>query len=260
MLETNTQVYGNTPEKFSHRPNGKIFTRYGLSANGVILGEPQHGNLVEDMVRNYPVKYIAGGSTQNSMRVAQYVFNAGSRGKAHFLGSVGDDKYAKLMEKKATEDGVDVTYVVEPKQPTGTCAVLVTQNGLNRSLVSFLGAAKLFTKDHLAPNWQLLERSKVIYCAGFPLTSSFEACHAMALHVNDNPEKKFCLNLSAPYLSVHFQEQLLKILPYVDVLFGNESEALAFARASNWQVRRIIKKFQAVHLTLMIRLIALIHS
>jgi adenosine kinase len=35
-------------------------------------------------------------------------------------------------------------------------------------------------------------------------------------------ERTFCINLSAPFLSQFFTDRLLKAIPYVDILFGND--------------------------------------
>ncbi len=45
------------------------------------------------------------------------------------------------------------------------------------------------------------------------------------------------MNLSAPFLCQFFLDKLLEVMPYVDILFGNESEAAAFAEANKWETR-----------------------
>lgn len=46
------------------------------------------------------------------------------------------------------------------------------------------------------------------------------------------------MNLSAPFIPEFFKDNVDKVLPYIDVLFGNESEAEAFARSHGWDVSR----------------------
>lgn len=38
--------------------------------------------------------------------------------------------------------------------------------------------------------------------------------------------KVFCMNLSAPFLCKLFQEQMMRVMPYVDILFGTWSNTL----------------------------------
>jgi adenosine kinase len=39
----------------------------------------------------------------------------------------------------------------------------------------------------------------------------------------DTHKKIFSTNLSAPFICEHFGDKLMKAMPYVDYLFGNES-------------------------------------
>ncbi len=50
------------------------------------------------------------------------------------MGCIGKDKYGKILEEKALEGGVMVKYQYHDSEPTGTCAVLVTDKGKNRSV------------------------------------------------------------------------------------------------------------------------------
>lgn len=47
-----------------------------------------------------------------------------------FMGSVGEDEYAKILESKSRAAGVNVNYQITKEIKSGTCAVLV--NGQNR--------------------------------------------------------------------------------------------------------------------------------
>jgi adenosine kinase len=46
-----------------------------------------------------------------------------------------------------------------------------------------------------------------------------------------NLKQLFILNLSAPFIAQFFKDPLDQVLPYVDILIGNESEAAAYAEA-----------------------------
>lgn len=57
---------------------------------------------------------------------------------------------------------------------------------------------------------------------GFFLTVSVESILEVA-ETTLQRNKTFCMNLSAPFLSQIFKTQMMKVFPYVDILFGNES-------------------------------------
>ena len=119
--------------------------RYGVTLNNAILAEEKHFALYPELVSNYPVQYIAGGATQNSIRVAQWM--TPTAGCTAYMGAVGTDAFGETLEKCGTDDGVLVHYMKNPDVPTGTCAVLI--NGGERSLVANLAAANTFSPSHL---------------------------------------------------------------------------------------------------------------
>ena len=47
--------------------------KFGCTLNNAILAEDKHIALYTELVASYPVQYIAGGATQNSIRVAQWM-------------------------------------------------------------------------------------------------------------------------------------------------------------------------------------------
>ena len=117
-------------------------------------------------------------------------------------------------------------------KPTGRCAVLITDQ--NRSLVTKLDAANEFTVSHLEDetNWAVVDAAKVVYSAGFFLTVSVDSMVRVAQHCAEN-NKTYCLNLSAPFLIQFFKDQMMSVMPYADIVFGNETEAATFADAFN---------------------------
>ena len=97
------------------------------------------------------------------------------------MGCVGKDKYSKILEKKAKEDNLDVRYQYTDEQPTGTCAVLITNNGKCRSLCANLAAANCFSPCHI----EVLENKKLIEDACFYYIS------VSTIHLIQNNQLKF---------------------------------------------------------------------
>ena len=202
--------------------------KYGLKPNDAVLAEPKHLPIYQDLVDNYQVEYIAGGATQNSIRVAQWMLQ--QKFATSYIGCVGGDQFGRQLEAQALKDGVKVQYMVHGQDPTGTCACLITKKV--RSLVANLGAANSYQKTHLMQeeNWALVERAQWAYIAGFFLTVSTDSILEVAKHCMEK-NKYFMMNLSAPFICMAFKEQLMSVMPYIDILFGNESENEALAQA-----------------------------
>merc|ERR1712050_478138 len=139
---------------------------------------------------------------------------------------------------------------VDESTPTGTCACCILDK--ERSLVTNLAAANNYKVSHLnqSEHMAILERAKVVYSAGFFMTVCPEAMELASKHCNENG-KTYCLNLSAPFLMEvpPFKATLMSLLPRVDFLFGNETEATTFAKTEGWSetdIPSIAKKLAAL--------------
>jgi len=203
--------------------------KWGLKENDAILCDDKMLPMFDDLVATYKdqIEYVAGGSAQNTMRVAQWILKKPK--SVIFMGCVGKDKYGQILESKASEVGVNVVYQIHPTLLTGKCAVCIYEH--NRSLCAHLAAANCFTISHLevAKHWELVQAAQFYYVAGFHLTVCPAAILKLAQHASGE-NKTFCMNLSAPFICSAFKEPLLAAFPYIDVLFGNEAEAAEFAK------------------------------
>lgn len=235
---------GNPLLDISATVDKDFLDKYGLDANNAILADEKHQPLYKEMVDKFNVEYIPGGATQNSMRVAQWLLGKDAK-TTSFMGCIGKDEFGKILSKKATEAGVNVNYLIHEKEPTGTCAVCIT--GKHRSLVANLAAANCYNKEsHLdkPENWAFVEKAQYVYISGFFLTVSPESIVKIGKHAAEK-DKLFMMNLSAPFLCQVFKKPMMEALPYVDILFGNESEAAVFAKEQDFgteDVKEIAKK------------------
>ncbi|KAM0746220.1 Ribokinase-like protein [Meredithblackwellia eburnea MCA 4105] len=215
--------------------NGEaLLEKYGLKPNDAILAEGKQLEIYDDLQKNHKVIYVAGGAAQNAARAAQYVLPEGSTG---YLGAVGNDDLAKQLTAANEKEGLQSAYQVTD-QPTGACAVVIT--GHHRSLCTLLGAAEHFKPSHLEEPHvkELVNNAKYFYLGGFFLTHGVESAKVLAQHALDN-RKIFSMNLSAPFIPQFFKSQVDEILPYVDILIGNESEAESYATAAGWDTKDI---------------------
>lgn len=211
----------------------EMLDKYNLKANDAILYEKE--DLFQELVKDYKVEYIAGGATQNTMRVAQWILGTNTKATVYF-GCVGNDETAKTLQDCAKAAGLEARYQVNQDHPTGKCAVLIT--GQDRSLVTKLDAANHFTPDHLEPNWDVVEKAKYFYSSGFFLTVSPDSMVKVGQHAA-KAGKVFAMNLSAPFLSQFFSEPMARVMAYANIVFGNETEAEAFAEKNNYGTKDI---------------------
>jgi len=223
---------GNPLLDISAEVTPDFLAKYELIANNAILAGDLHKPMYQEMIDSFPCQFIPGGATLNSVRYCQWLIGDKQPNACNFVGCVGKDNYASTLEELCEKDGVKVNFYKVESAPTGTCAVCIT--GHDRSLVANLAAADLYSKDdHLKSDdiWKLVEKAKIFYSAGFPLTVTPEGMLAIAEHACEN-DKIYCLNLSAPFICEFFKEPMSKLLPLTDYLFGNETEAIKFSEAN----------------------------
>jgi len=208
--------------------NGEeLLKKYDLKANDAILAEEKHMPIYEELVQKYKVTYVAGGAAQNAARGAAYVLPPKS---VVYTGCVGDDELAEQLKAANAREGLDEAYLVKKGEKTGACAVVIT--GHHRCLVTTLRAAEKFEQSHLsspevAP---LVEGARVFYVEGYFLTHGSESALEIGKKASE-AGKVFALNLSAPFIPQFFAVQLQQILPFCDIVIGNEAEAEAWASA-----------------------------
>jgi len=195
----------------------------------------------DELVKDYEVDYIAGGATQNSARVAAALMKVPQ--SVVYSGSIGDDETGKTLAKCAQDGGVDTPYYIDPDTPTGKCAVLITDGGKARSLVTALNAANNFKHAHAetADVDAKIKAAKVYYTAGFFQTVSPQTVMHIGEHAATEKAKTFTTNLSAPFLMQvpPFLAAIKNSMPLTDILFGNETEAATWAEVNGWEEKSV---------------------
>lgn len=218
----------------------QLLSKYRLEANAAILAGVEHLPLLEEIKGHKDVLFCAGGSTQNAMRTAQWILGGTKASpRVAYMGCVGnDDNMEKMRWSVENLSGVQAVYLIDDSQPTGTCGVLVSNGGKDRSLVANLGAANHFKKSHLENNREsVLDKANIIYSSGFFITAATDSLDYLSEYVASAHKKPiFCFNLAAPFICEvePFRVVLMRTITYVDYLFGNDSEAIALAKALGW--------------------------
>jgi len=221
---------GNPLLDVSAEVDQAFLDKYGVKLNNAILAEDQHLPVFEDLVANHKVQFIAGGATQNTARVAQWQINV--PGAVTYTGCIGKDKFGEKLKEAAKADGLNTPYYEIEGTETGKCAVLVV--GAERSLIAHLSAAEKYKIEWTqTPEIQgYIAAAEFYYIAGFVLTHSPDSIMHVAKHAHDH-NKVFCMNTSAPFLFQvpPFLAAFKDAWEYIDILFGNESEAAVMGEA-----------------------------
>ncbi|XP_053209231.1 uncharacterized protein LOC128393129 [Panonychus citri] len=246
LVEGSIFGIGNPLLDISANVNDEFLQKWQLPKNGAIVAGKTQENLYEDLINSFEIDYSAGGACQNTLRFVQWIIGKNTS-VTTFVGCIGNDYFGRMMEKKAKGEGVKVLYHIDKSIATGTCAVLITDHGKNRSLCAYLGAAEKLNKEAVIRNWHWVDKARVYYSTGHILSVTPDSVIAIAHQTNVDKftDKKFMFNLAATYVSEKHGDKLMEVLPYIDFMFGNEEETLAFAKFRGYgttDMKEIAKK------------------
>lgn len=229
-----------------------LVENYGLARDIQQEMDTVASGLYAEVIQRQDLEYSGGGCALNTVRVFQWLHSS-SRcpgPQAVFFGSLGKDTGGHVLESLVSGDGVRGGFARQADLPTGHCIALV--EGVERTLVANLGAANRYSVSDLwaGDNRAVLQGCKVIYVEGFFLSHSPEAGMELARFAQ---EKKitFVFNLCGEYVceDIGYVENVLAILPFIDILFGNRSEFEVFLNTIESKLKTsstVIKNLRAM--------------
>jgi sugar/nucleoside kinase (ribokinase family) len=164
---------------------------------------------------------IAGGSAANTMAG---LASLGSRGC--FMGKVKADRLGDIFGASLRDLGVRyMTWMATSGPSTACCLIAVTPDG-ERSMNTYLGAAREFSSADI--DEKQIASSRVLYIEGFlwdaPLAK--EAC-LKAIKIAKSAGTRVAFSISDPFVAARYRTEFLQMLSDAsfDIIFANEEEA-----------------------------------
>ena len=204
----------------------------GLPKGSMQLVDSDKNAAVQEYIRNMSKQMIAGGSASNTMRGIACL-----GGYSTFVGMVGKDEVVKVFEQELKDTGVS-TNLFFSNIPSGTATAFISPDG-ERTFATHLGAAIGMTAELLTP--ELFKGYDIFHIEGY-LVQNHDLIRK-AVHIAKYGGLKVSLDL-ASYNVVEENLDFLQTLvrDYVDILFANEEEALAFTGKEPEEALDIISK------------------
>ncbi|CCW68001.1 unnamed protein product [Phytomonas sp. Hart1] len=216
----------------------EFLQRYKIVENTSSLMSDEHLGIYDEIEKKDKVVYVPGGSGLNTARVAQWIAQAPKGTFVSYVGCIAKDRYGGILKDSAEGEGLTMILEYTTEAPTGTCAACIV--GKERSLVANLGAASHLSPAHIEGPAvaEALKKNQLFYLTGFTLTIDVNYVLKVA-RASREVNGVFMMNLSALFIVQCFTDQLRKVLPYVDVLFGNEDEARSLAKLHGWDTEDV---------------------
>ncbi len=217
--------------------------RFGREKGTMALVEAEEADLLYDAMG--PATEVSGGSAANTAAGV-----AAFGGAAAFVGKVRDDQLGEVFLHDIRAVGVEFGTPPAVAGPaTGRCLIMITPDA-ERTMSTFLGAGDHVGVHDVDP--ALLARAKVVYIEGYlcglPSTDGMPAMAASLAHAAGG---KLALSLSDPFWVELHGGELAALLDEVDILFGNEAEAVGVSGAGDLDdaVARLAARCEVVAVT-----------
>ncbi len=161
----------------------------------------------------------AGGSAANTI-VAVAEFG----GRSAYIGKVSSDEVGDFFLQDMRNNGVKIDVTGSTTGPTGTCAILITDDA-QRTMLTNLGVSATLGPEDV--NEEDVRHAIYLYVEGYLLTgSSSKAAALRAIEVAKSNNVKVALTASDPFLVNLLRDELWDLIKGpVDLLFCNEEEA-----------------------------------
>ena len=198
----------------------------GYTKGSTYLVSSEEQRAIVSGVYNSLVNAESGGSGANSMIMVNLL-----GGRACYTGCVGVDDHATMYRSSLADKGVKPN-LGSVEGATGICAVLVTPDS-ERTMCTFLGSATELSVNHI--HWDDLRDSKYLYVTGYLWdTESQKEAVLTAMHEAKKAGVKVALSLSDPFCVNRHRDDFNNLVEkHVDVLFGNDTEAMALTGESD---------------------------
>ncbi len=166
----------------------------------------------------------SGGSASNSIACANLLGVP-----CTYTGLVGDDDYGILYQKDFADLGITSPNPRVPNSRTGVCLSLVTPDG-ERTMRTDLAVALELKASHI--DAETISASEWLLIEGHLLTAGEKNRSAIlkGIEVARQRNTKVAVNINSEFAAQTQRELVLReVLPKIDMIIGNEPEAMALA-------------------------------
>lgn len=235
-MTTKYDVYaiGNALVDMEFEIHDDFCVKHKIDKGLMTLVDEERQDYLLSALGNETNKRQCGGSAANTV-IATAQFGA----KGYYSCKVAKDSTGDFYLKDLIDSGVDTNLQKQERESgvTGKCLVLITPDA-ERSMNTFLGITGSFSKNELDLN--ALKASKYLYIEGYLVASP--SGKEAAVYAREEAQKagiKTALTFSDVNMVKFFKDGLKEMIgPGVDLIFCNESEALAYMETDDLMVAR----------------------
>jgi sugar/nucleoside kinase (ribokinase family) len=172
-------------------------------------------------------RLVSGGSVANSVIAFSQL-----GGQAAFIGCVGDDRYGLFYATEFEELAIEMGNPVIIGEATGTCVAIITPDA-ERTMRTCLAVSSHLSAHHV--DEQRIKNSEWLFIEGYVFANPDTGQGAIrkAIASAKAHGSKIALTCSEAFVVDVFGDPFREALQQTDLLFCNETEARAVAKAAS---------------------------
>ena len=214
----------------------QMIEKYSLKyRDTVLIGEKDDKNaeIFEELEKIPKVRFLPGGSAQNTVRVLSWCLNMEhdiKKYKLSFLGSIGDDEYKNKIEKEYKELYINPIFEVIKDDKTSRCGVGIFKK--EKLFATQLRASKKLSEEFVNEHLNEILDHQVLFIEGYMVSNKLDICKKLIEYFKRD-KKPIILSLCAPFIVKNNLDKLLELANDADIITGNMEEAMELAGATS---------------------------
>ena len=233
-IKYDVYAIGNALVDMEYEVRDEFFAKHSIDKGLMTLVDEDRQNYLMQALGSGAKKRQCGGSAANTI-IAVSQFGA----KGFYSCKVANDDLGEFYFQDLVESGVDTNLQKQTRAEgiTGKCLVLITPDA-ERTMNTFLGITQTLAPTEVVE--EAIKNSKYLYMEGYLVTSpTGRAAAVQARKIAEAAGVKTAITFSDVNMVKFFREGLMEMVGnQVDLLFCNESEALAYTDTEDLKVAR----------------------
>ncbi|QDV13650.1 5-dehydro-2-deoxygluconokinase [Rosistilla oblonga] len=218
---------GNALVDIQARVSDQVLAATGFDKGIMTLVDDIQQQSVLSSLGDVSLNRCAGGSAANTI-----VGIADFGGKVAYAGKVSGDEVGDFFLKDMRDLGITIEVAPAASGPTGTCAVLISEDA-QRTMLTNLGVSITLSEADI--DEAEIAQAKYLYVEGYLLTGeSTKAAAYKAIDCAKRNNVKVAFTASDPFLVNTMRDEIWSLIEGpVDLFFCNEEEAKSLTKLTD---------------------------
>lgn len=216
---------GNPIVDISSNIEEDVIDKYGLKWGETVFANESNRGFFKELEKNKNVKYIPGGSIQNTLRTCAWCLGMepgrDKTFKITMLGATGKDSYRNKIIDALHFAGVKDLLECIPDKETSRCGVGICKK--ERCLLPEIRASNMINVDFILKNIEEIDNHDALLLEGYFIQERFEICLALCKRFKSN-RKTVILTLSAVFMVQTYYDRFIELANFSDLIIANKAE------------------------------------